>query len=258
MFAPFRTDTVPYYASFSDSWTNIVALSSNDPTVFLNNTSSTNYHKVDLSGIGDKCTMVPSALTVQVMNPNPVTGATGIMYAGVSQTQVPCGGSPSLTWNDISENFIQFQKPRLMSGGKLALRGVQMSSYPLNMSALADFSTPANVTRTTEQWFPDYSPTGFAPMFFINAGNTSEGLTITKPLEYLVTMEMRVRFDFSNPASAAHIQHPIATDQTWNDLITKASNLGHGVMDIADVVADYGEIGAKVLGRAAALATKIL
>jgi len=242
----------------SGAWTDVVALSSANATLPVSDVSSTNYHKVDISGIGSNCTLVPSAITVQIMNPNAVTGATGIMYGGVSQTQIPAGGTAT-TWNAIAENFIQFQKPRLMSGGKLALRGVQASSYPLNMSALSDFTeTMTSFTSGTDQWHSSALPTGFAPIIFVNAGYTASGITVTQSMEYLVTMEMRVRFDFSNPASAAHIQHPVSSDSTWGDLISAASSLGHGVMDIAEAVADNGQSASKLLSRAAAYLPKIL
>ncbi len=191
-----------------------------------------------MDGLGPACTVVPSALSVQIMNPGALMDTTGIVYAGVMHTQAAIGGRTE-SWDDYFAKFIEFQSPRLMSAGKLALRGVQINSYPLNMSALAEFTPITQEVDATTDWRPgsvDWSPTGFAPIMVYNS--TGPDLT----LEYLVTTEWRVRFDLDHPASSAHRQHPVASDQLWANLMSKASALGNGVMDIADVVSNVGKV----------------
>merc|ERR1712066_1193278 len=95
-----------------------------------------------MSGLGKACTAVPSALSVQIMNPEPLNSTEGIVYAGVMTTQAAIADRTE-SYDHYFEKFIEFQSPRLMSAGKLALRGVQISSYPLNMASLAEFTTLA-------------------------------------------------------------------------------------------------------------------
>jgi hypothetical protein len=195
-----------------------------------------------MDGLGLACTVVPSALSVQVMNPGALMNTTGIIYAGVMNTQAAIATRPE-TFDSYFEKFIEFQSPRLMSAGKLALKGVQINSYPLNMSELADFTTIEQDVDETTTWSAstnDFNPTGFAPIMVYNANGPN------LPLEFLVTTEWRVRFDLDHPASSAHRQHPVPSDQIWANLMSKASSLGNGVMDIADVVSNLGRVAQQV------------
>jgi hypothetical protein len=131
-------------------------------------------------------------------------------------------------------------KPRLMSGGKLALRGVQMNAYPLNMNALSDFQKITNYGDGDKTWASNTGSagdaqylTGFTPMVVIN--------TSGEVLTYAVCVEYRVRFDLSNPAVSSHRHHPVTTDKVWDGMVKKAIALGNGVKDIADVVATMGQ-----------------
>lgn len=190
-----------------------------------------------MDGLGKACTVCPSALSVQVMNPGALMETTGIIYAGVMNTQAAIGGR-SESYDSYFDKFIEFQSPRLLSAGKLALRGIQINSYPLNMAELSEFTPIQQDVDDTVTWAPgsvDFSPTGFAPVMVYNSSGPSLAL------EYLVTTEWRVRFDLDHPASSAHRQHPVASDQLWGSLMAKASALGNGVLDIADVVSNVGK-----------------
>ena len=126
-----------------------------------------------------------------------------------------------------------------MSAGKLALRGVQMDSYPLNMSALADFRPVANTADAAVTWDATnlIHPLGFAPIVVINQASTE---TPPLKLNFLVTVEWRVRFDIGNPAVASHTHHGVSSDQHWDDLIRQAVQKGAGVADIVERVANAG------------------
>jgi hypothetical protein len=204
---------------------------------------------IDLSGLGDAATLVPSALSVQIMCPAPLQNASGIIYAGVMNTQAAIAGRTE-TWDSWADKFVQFQNPRLLAASKLALRGVQINSYPLNMSEVSNFTPLRQSTDGVTTYNPAVvtglpEPKGWAPIVIYNTGDT--------PLEFLITVEYRVRFDLDHPASASHTHHPVAPDSTWDRLMRHASALGNGVIDIADVVANTG----MAVGRAAAVGNRL-
>jgi len=204
---------------------------------------------IDLSGLGDAATLVPSALSVQVMCPTALQTASGIIYAGVMNTQAAIGGR-SETWTDYMDKFVQFQNPRLLAASKLALRGVQINSYPLNMTEVSKFTPLRKEDDATFTYGSTHAePMGWAPIVIYNPTGTN--------LELLITVEYRVRFDLEHPASASHRHHPVASDATWDRMTKAAASLGNGVMDIADVVANTGmavgravEVGKRLAGMA--------
>ena len=129
-------------------------------------------------------------------------------------------------------------RSRLCSAGKLALRGVKVDAIPYNMSQLADFCPRAliNPTPFDREWNEgafEAQLEGFAPIFIYNKNNVA--------LQILVTVEWRVRFDPGNPAYAGHTYHPVATDSCWNDTIRGMEAEGHGVVDMAEGIADFGD-----------------
>lgn len=222
-----------FYQENLQQWTNISAItpidggSQNAISFPLGTTRFT-----QVLGFGQAATCVPSALTVQVLNPNALQDANGIQYHGISTVQADFGND-SQTWESRFDQYVQYQAPRMLSGGKLALRGTQTSSYPLNMNALAEFTTLNELADNGDfTWDQTLRPRGFAPIFMYNIDG--------ERLEYLVTTEWRVRFDLTNPASAGHSQHCHSSDRVWGDLMTLATARGAGVMDIPDVAATGG------------------
>lgn len=223
----------------------------------MNHPDNAQYYAMDLGGIGAAATVVPSAFSVQVMNPNALQTTAGIVYAGVMHTQAAVAGRAE-TWDSWANKFVEFQNPRILTAPKLALRGVQINSFPLNMSALADFrpvsglgSTGGAFTWTSSE----VNVRGFAPIVVYNATDA-----VPPQLEFLVTTEYRVRFDLDNVAAASHKQHPIATDKTWADLMARATSMGNGVIDIVEKVADAGEMmtrGNRALARLGGVAALV-
>jgi len=180
-------------------------------------------------------------MSIQIMNPEALQTTEGIVYMGVSNTQFPVGGRNE-TWKAFGDKFIQYQNPRLCSAGKLALRGVQVNSYPLNMAIVSEFA-PLALTPDESLDFSwtsnNPAPAGWAPIMVVNP-NLPNG----PDLEFLVTMEWRVRFDLDNPASSGHTQHPTAPDSLWERLMMSASSRGNGVIDIPEMIADLGTLAA--------------
>lgn len=227
--------------SGTQPWTDVCAVGGASADVPSAGTEA--YFMQPLRTVGfDDCTLVPSALTVQIMNPNPVQTTSGIVYIGRYRTQPGFRGSGQ-RWDALMQNFISYNSPRLCAAAKLAFRGVQVNALPLNMSDLADFASVKRGgalspfpfawdgagTPTTESLLENV---GFSPIGVHNP----DGIN----LQYLVTIEWRVRFDPTNPAQSAHSFHRPATENTWSRVMEAGTNLGHGVEDIASVVADTG------------------
>ncbi len=230
----FRTPKVAGGAGAEpDQWSDIVAIYDVDGAIAINGIGNTHTIRTPLDFLEQGTSMAtctPSALSVQILNPEALQTTSGILYAGVMNTQAHISGRTE-TWDQFCDRFVQYMSPRLLSAAKLALRGVQINSYPLSMTQVSEF-TPLSATTDGDITLNQDGPTpqGWAPIVI----NNPQGVNI----EYLVTTEWRVRFDLSNPASAGHTHHSVASDSAWDALVKKASALGHGVRDIAEIVAN--------------------
>lgn len=183
--------------------------------------------------MGENVTLVPSAITMQVMCPKAVTEANGIVYIGRSHSQFDLEGT-SKTWSQLGEEFVSYMAPRLCSGGKLALRGVKVSGYPMDMSALADFRGADIYSDGTITWASPLgvAPEGMSPLCIYNPSNLD--------LELLITTEWRARFGIGEVAASTHTFHEPSTDSLWARACQTAQSTGHGVVDIAEDVAEMG------------------
>jgi hypothetical protein len=208
----------------------------------VNSGIALNSYCMDLTGFGPAAQAVPSAITVQVMNPNSLQTTCGMIYGSIMTTQVKFN-EETQTFQELANSMVQYMNPRLMAAPKLALRGVQASSFPINMAEIADFKTLDTRTDALVDGRA-FEGLGWAPIVFYNPDC---GVHPGPNLEYLVTTEWRVRFDTTNPASAGHIQHPISSDSTWSRMMAKAAKLGSGMIDIADVVANTGLLATRFI-----------
>jgi len=224
-----------------DQWTSTIAWGGTGGAINAANATYTWSGKPPgvLSGDTSTLSVVPAAMSVQILNPSSIDSASGVIYAAVCPTQLNLIDN-TRTWTDFETQFTSFMKPRLLSGGKLALRGVQMNSYPLNMSVLSSFEKINDYGDGYRTWKTGTGTdadaqyiTGLAPMVVVN---TSE-----KDLTYAVTTEYRVRFDISNPAVASHKLHGCTPDKTWDTMLHKAIAMGNGVKDIVETVASIGQ-----------------
>jgi len=198
---------------------------------------------IDIGTLGQATTLVPSAMTIQMMNPEALNETTGIVYAGV-MNQVPQVGNAGRTWTEFAEDFVSFNKPRLLSAGKITLAGVEADLIPMNMEALAHFSSVEDfrdgvpMTWNMEPVAPplvnfDCEFSGFAPLVVYNPNSIK--------LQFLVTVEYRLRFDISHPAASTHEYHRPASLTSWGNVVQSMCALGNGVKDIAEVVASTGQ-----------------
>lgn len=224
-----------------------------------------------LNSLGPAATLAPAAMTVQVMSGRGLAGdtpASGILYMGNANTQFRLEGSTT-TWNDIGQDFVSYQKPRLVAGSRLALRGVKMVSKPYNIQELYDMdrlvdpvsntadaaadvdvpwtSSETSATNTAENG--RWKMKGFAPSIIYNPNNAD--------ITCLVTAEWRVRFDYQHPASSTHRHHPAAPTGVWDRVQQGLHAAGPNVQDIVESVATTGmnaiaQAGMNRLSQAAA------
>lgn len=230
-----------------EGWTGIIAVGTDD----LNTTPSARTFFspcTSLGNLGSQAQICPAAMTVQIMNPNALQTTNGIVYSGRLGTQFRGRGEQD-TWQALANEFVSFHKPRQTAAAQLAMQGVQIDAAPINTNELRDFTrlvdplatipggTPipwADTSQTsgTTQYAPDLAMKGFQPIVVYNPNGIN--------LQYLVTIEMRVRFDMGHPASSTHkIHHP--APNAWNTAISMMHAAGNGVKDISDVVSTIGQ-----------------
>lgn len=191
--------------------------------------------------------VVPAAFSVQVLCPTSLQTATGILAAGRARQVLELDGQAK-SWDNLSTDLINYSYPRLLSAGKLVLRGVQIDAVPYNMSALSDFRQVEFGNENGDEVVLNGSGRrfeGFAPIFINNPDNAD--------LELLVCCEWRVRFDPSTPAYATHVRHAVTSDQTWERVIKKMEAMGNGVKDIVETVAAVGNTAAGLAAAGAAI-----
>jgi len=179
-------------------------------------------------------TMTPSSVTVQVMNGEALQTTAGIVEIARLR-YMPDLAATTDTWEDYSSAAMALNPPRLCSAAKLALRGVTCDLVPFNMNTLADF-TRSDFTHGSTVINLATLPLGFEGFAPVLVRNTAE-----VSLTYIVTIEYRTRFDPSNPACASHIHHKAVPEGAWDNLVSGMSQEGHGIVDIADAVAEAGE-----------------
>ncbi len=239
-----------YTSGTNDSvplWTDICCATEAAPTGAIGSTAATRFHNIPmpiadtLSGSAGAGTLCPSAISVQVLGNQSLQQAHGQLAAAVCPVRLDLRGT-TRSWGDIENKFISYFRPRLMSAGKLVLRGVQMDSHPLSMADVSEFrgvhttnadDPPGDILPAS--WSladAPYDPTGWAPMVIYNPDNTS--------LSLLITIEWRVRFDLSNPAVSSHTHHGVSSDVSWEKHIAAATRQLPGVIDIVEKVASTG------------------
>jgi hypothetical protein len=222
-------------------WSNIIGVADVDKTAAIG--ANNNTRPLIGPSIADNISLVPSAFSIQVMNPEALQDTTGIMYIGRCLTRLDLRGD-SGTWVDLQNDLISFQAPRLLAAAKLAFKGVQVDGLVADMNELSNFSTVTDFSNTNFTWDGDFRPEvlddkkrtcvfgGFLPIYVLNPDGV--GLRIQ------VTVEYRARFDPFSPAVASHQYHKPAPLSVWDRAVSTMQTLGHGVREIADVVATAG------------------
>ncbi len=227
-----------------NGWSNCVMVTEEAATA-IGSTPATGFHFApfpggasDLTGRTQTTfTCCPAAISVQMIGPEALQTAAGQLAAAVVPARMDLIDD-TRTWEEIQTDITSFFRPRLMSAGKLTLRGVQMDSFPLSMADVSSFeplihNTPNPNNPTISAWNADSpTPRGWAPMAFVNPSGAT--------LQMLIAVEWRVRFDVSNPAVASHSHHGVSSDQSWDQHIRRAADALPGVLDIVEKVANTG------------------
>jgi hypothetical protein len=216
-------------------WSNVIGLGDVDAAMAISGSSNTfAYLGPSITG---NISLVPSAFTIQVMNPEALQETTGIMYIGRCMTRLDLRGNTG-TWVDLSNDLISFQAPRLLAAAKLAFKGVHVDAIVADMNELSNFSTVTSNTGGSFTWDGNASGNrsnvfgGFLPIYVLNPDGV--GLRIQ------VTVEYRARFDPFSPAVASHQYHKPAPLSVWDRAVSTMQSIGHGVREISDVVATAG------------------
>jgi len=238
----FGTFTTPSIMSLhTDEWSTHCCISSVNKALGVGTVGNANFHSMPLTALGEAATMVPSAMTVQVINPNPLQTTQGTVFGGTMNMQAVFGGE-TRSWESVAQTFVNFQSPRFMTAPKLSLRGVRVNSFPMNMSKVSEFMTLRHdIDVPGASWGKDVQPMGWAPIVVYNVGGIPAEVDPGPALTYIVTFEWRVRFDLTNPACAGHVHHPIVSDAKWDGLMKIRTAMGNGVEDIPDAIANVGE-----------------
>ncbi len=235
LFCPFMADSLSVGA-YTPSWLDFCGVEDVAATSDITAPTNTRPIRMPMLGLGSACEVVPAALTVQLMNPASLQTADGVFAMTRVNQQLMLGSSPAgLTWQEMGARVIAFYSPRMLTGGKLAIRGVKCSSYPLDMNEYASFCPVLQHSGADFQWNTNmFRPAALAPIVFVQEN------AVPKQLEFMVTIEWRVRFDPGNPATASHTYHETLSDEAWNGLIKSVSNAGSGVEELAEDVATFG------------------
>lgn len=222
-------------------WTNCV-MATEEGVGAINSTTSTGFHFAPFPGGSaqrgeSSFTCCPAAISVQIMGPEAIGVASGQLLAAVAPVRLDLSADPR-TWEQVQADLTAYFRPRLLSAGKISLRGVQMDSHPLSMNDVSSFEPLLHVapnpnTTTPEAWQEEQPyPCGWAPMYFVNPTQT--------PLQLLISVEWRVRFDLGNPAVSTHEHHGVSSDMAWDQHIRRAADALPGVVDIVEKVANTG------------------
>lgn len=226
-----------------EAWSNCVMVTEEAPTQ-IGSTAATGFHFAPFPGGASSgspsttsFTCCPAAISVQIIGPEALNSAAGQVAAAVVPARLDFTNDPR-SWAEIQTDVTSYFRPRLMSAGKLTLRGVQMDSHPLSMSDVSSFEPLVHDTPNPDDPFlaiwnrnAPY-PCGWAPMAFVNPSGAK--------LQMLISVEWRVRFDVGNPAVASHQHHGVSSDVSWDQHIKRATDALPGVIDIVEKVANTG------------------
>ncbi len=221
-----------------DDWTNVGAVGLLDNALAVTATGNSKYYPlpgISRAALGAAASLVPAAMTIQIMNPEALQTTNGICFLG-AMNMVPKVGNTTRTGEQFATEFISFNKPRLCAAAKLALTGVECHLPPMNMSDLADFTQlPAGgTTDYVGTWVPGFECAGFAPFVVHNPDAVN--------LQFLVTVEYRLRFDIAHPAASTHVYHKPAPLDRWHRVLDAMVAAGHGVREIAAIASSVGAV----------------
>lgn len=240
--------TSPGTSNSGPYWSNVVC-AADDGVGIIGSTAATKFWVTTTPGGNaltpddSTFTCCPAAISVQMIGVSSLQTSAGQIASAVVPARLDLADD-GRTWLQVASAAVAYFRPRLMSGGKIALRGVQMDSHPLSMAEISEFlpMRPRSDSAAAETWTGAFTPhpRGWAPMVVMNPDGAN--------LAFIVSVEWRVRFDMSEPAVASHSHHGVSSDIAWDRHIQRASALLPGVIDIIDKVANTGMAAYRAAG----------
>lgn len=198
--------------------------------------------------------VAPSAVSVQVSNPQSLTNASGTVFMGRCKTtlsQPPAGDTR--TAEAFANALMSYNAPKMLAGARLAMTTQQVNLIPSNISELMDFKEmkpTSSVIPSSQTWGTGEDFSGFKPAYIINPSGI--------PLQYRLCIEWKVRLSPFNPMHSVQQTHPPTPQNTWHRILDSAESAGHGVEDVGVVgAAGYmmsGGVGEGFLAEAGSYA----
>lgn len=231
LFGTFANAANPSYPVGEDMWSNAVAVAPIDSTLPVSTAVNTTFsYAPGLGGVGStagRITMTPACVTVNITNGNPLQTTTGMIYAGRMDQPADWRGSGS-SWDALMSGILAYKAPKAVSASQLALDGLTVSALPAEMSTLSLFRSQYTASANPVTWDASSAqhPAGFGLIYVHNPNGVS--------LNFQVTVEWRLRFDSSDPASSSHTFHPPSSEATWSAAIKSMVDSGHGVFSLLE------------------------
>lgn len=181
--------------------------------------------------------VVPSAVSVQVLNPASLNTAAGVVYMGRCSTILSgVEGSDTRNVADFCNALLSYSSSKRISGARLAMSPQQINCVPADLNDLTAFrelGPPSDQAspQTSFAWDTNYDFAGFKPAYIINPQKQT--------LSYRVCIEYRVRLSPFNPMHNTQQLHKPVSHDMWHKIVGTAESVGHGVED-AGVVGAAG------------------
>lgn len=203
-------------------WTNYVGISRGAAAMATGIGSGTwNYITVPIpfsdGNAAGMVEVVPAAVSVQVVNPQSLTSASGTYYFGKLKSTLsqPAAGETRTT-TQFADALLSFSNPKVVSGAKLAMTPMQLDAAPGNLSELANFDSISVGTDSAGAWGPTNDFAAFKPVYVYNPSGTE--------LTYTVCVEWRVRLDPFNPMHSSQTTYKPVDHGVWHAIADAANN----------------------------------
>lgn len=166
---------------------------------------------------GGMVEVVPAAVSVQVVNPQSLTSASGTYYFGKLKSTLSQPAATDLrTTAQFADALLSFSNPKVVSGAKLAMTQMQLDAAPGNLSELANFDSISIGPDVAATWGPVNDFAAFKPVYVYNPSGVE--------LTYTICVEWRVRLDPFNPMHGSQTSYKPVDHSVWHAIADAANN----------------------------------
>lgn len=211
-------------------WTNTCAILFKTLVNPINAANGARTRKVS-GGNLSRMSVVPTACTIRIMNPETLNSTSGSVYVGQIKTKEDLRDYVKSAAT-IADELVSFCGAKSYSAASLAVRPIEVSCVPVDMTDLSSFyemnvSAQSEDITYADSSFGEY-PAGLAPVFISNPNGV--------PLTVEVSMKFRVRHGIESPFHSAMPLRPPGSERDWYDGIKTVLEDGvHFVGQIAGV-----------------------